>query len=208
VGGSTLYLKSLTSGFSELPVGDEAIRNRLYKELRDIGSEKLYERLKFLDAERAKTLDHTKTQRLVRSLEVIEVSGKKMSDLQSASRLAPPFEFQLVALDLPREALYERINRRVDEMMKQGFLDEVRGLHQDFGEAHKLKKINALETVGYKELFNYLDGAIKLDDAIELIKQHTRNYAKRQLTFFRNQFNATWAKPHSRLASELAENAQ
>ncbi|MCS6989874.1 MAG: tRNA (adenosine(37)-N6)-dimethylallyltransferase MiaA [Chloroherpetonaceae bacterium] len=192
VGGSTLYLKSLVVGFSELPSGDDAVRARLFKELEELGSETLYERLKRLDPERAKTLDHTKTQRLVRSLEVIELSGRKMSELQAERRCAPPFEFELVGLDLPRERLYERINRRVDEMMRKGLLDEAKWLYETFGERRKQAKINALETVGYKELFSFLDGTIALQVAIDLVKQHTRNYAKRQLTFFRNQFAVRW----------------
>ncbi|MFN3560647.1 MAG: tRNA (adenosine(37)-N6)-dimethylallyltransferase MiaA [Chloroherpetonaceae bacterium] len=191
-GGSTLYLKSLIMGFSELPSGNNALRARLYKELETLGSEVLYERLKRLDPERAQTLDHTKTQRLIRSLEVIETTGKKMSDLQAALHHASPFEFECIGLDVPRNMLYERINQRVDTMMQNGLLSEVQSLYRTFGTAHKQTKINALETVGYKELFSFLDGEISLDNAISLIKQHTRNYAKRQLTFFRHQLPVEW----------------
>jgi tRNA dimethylallyltransferase len=191
-GGSTLYLKSLITGFSELPSGNNALRARLYNELETLGSQVLYERLKRLDPERAQTLDHTKTQRLIRSLEVIETTGKKMSDLQAALHHAPPFEFECIGLDVPRKMLYERINQRVDTMMQNGLLSEVQSLYQTFGAVHKQRKINALETVGYKELFSFLDGEISLDDAISLLKQHTRNYAKRQLTFFRNQLPIKW----------------
>jgi tRNA dimethylallyltransferase len=197
VGGSALYVRGLTQGFSELPNGDRAVRERLYDELRKLGSEKLYERLQHLDAARAATLDHTKTQRLIRSLEVIEVSGEKMSDLQETC-IDPEFEFDLIGLDLPREKLYARINERTDAMMTHGFLDEATTLYKTFGEQHRTSKINALETVGYKELFDYLSGACSLEAATELIKQHTRNYAKRQLTFFRNKFSARWiAVPES-----------
>lgn len=193
-GGSTLYLKSLIVGFSELPSSDFLLRERLYKELETLGSHVLYERLKRLDPERAQTLDHTKTQRLIRSLEVIEMTGRKMSDLQASLHHAPPFEFECIGLDVPRDALYERINRRVDDMMQRGFLEEVQWLYSQFGSSHKHKKINALETVGYKELFAFLDGKISLDVAVSLIKQHTRNYAKRQLTFFRNQLPVHWVQ--------------
>jgi len=196
-GGSTLYLKSLIVGFSELPSADHALRARLYKELQTLGSEKLYERLKHLDPDRAKTLDHTKTQRLIRSLEVIETTGRKMSELQSTRHHAPPFEFLCIGLDVPRDTLYERINQRVDEMMQNGFLEEVQSLYHRFASTHKQRKINALETVGYKELFSFLEGEISLDAAILLIKQHTRNYAKRQLTFFRNQLHVQWVQASS-----------
>ena len=192
VGGSTLYLKNLIVGFSELPSADPTVRARLYKELETLGSEVLYERLKRLDSERAQTLDHTKTQRLIRSLEVIETTGRKMSDLQAAFHHQPPFKFDCIGLDVPRDGLYERINQRVDEMMQNGFLEEVQSLYHRFGSTHRQRKINALETVGYKELFAFLEGTYSLEQAISLIKQHTRNYAKRQLTFFRNQLHVQW----------------
>ncbi len=195
-GGSTLYLKSLIVGFSELPSGDALLRQRLYKELETLGSTALYERLKRLDPERAQTLDHTKTQRLIRSLEVIEITGRKMSELQAALHHKPPFEFECIGLDVPRDVLYERINRRVDEMMERGFLEEVQSLYTRFGSLHKQTKINALETVGYKELFAFLDGEISLDAALSLFKQHTRNYAKRQLTFFKHQLPVHWVQAH------------
>ncbi len=191
VGGSTLYLRGLTGGFSDLPKGDAAIRARLLDELHQLGAATLYDRLKQLDPEHAATLDDTKTQRLIRSLEVIELSGKKLSDLHSTVK-PPQFEFILFGLDVPREALYNRINRRVDEMMQNGFLEEAAQLYEQYGERHRAQKINALETVGYKELFEYLDKKITLADAVLLTKQHTRNYAKRQLTYFRNQFDVQW----------------
>ncbi|MGQ9804594.1 MAG: tRNA (adenosine(37)-N6)-dimethylallyltransferase MiaA [Chlorobiales bacterium] len=196
-GGSTLYLKSLIVGFSELPSGDSLLRERLYQELETLGSQTLYERLTRLDPERAQTLDHTKTQRLIRSLEVIELTGKKMSDLQAELHHTPPFEFECIGLDVARNVLYERINRRVDNMMQLGFLEEVQSLYTRFAAAHKKKKINAFETVGYKELFSFLEGEISLDVALSFIKQHTRNYAKRQLTFFRHQLPVEWIHAES-----------
>jgi tRNA dimethylallyltransferase len=196
-GGSTLYLKNLIVGFSELPSADPAVRARLYKELETLGSQALYDRLKHLDLERAQTLDHTKIQRLIRSLEVIETTGRKMSDLQAAFHHKPPFEFECIGLDVPRHALYEHINLRVDAMMQLGFLEEVQSLFRRFGISHKHSKINALETVGYKEFFSFLNGEISLDDAVSLIKQHTRNYAKRQLTFFRHQLPVQWIRAES-----------
>ncbi len=191
VGGSTLYLQGLTQGFAELPKSHPDIRQRLYAELATLGKEALYARLQTLDPEQAQTLDPTKTQRLIRSLEVIEITGRKLSELKQHLQPAP-FEFVFVGLDMPREKLYERINQRLDAMVKQGLIDEARMLYERFGKTHQSKKINALETVGYKELFEHFRGKRALAETLALIKQHTRNYAKRQLTFFRNKFKVTW----------------
>lgn len=191
VGGSTLYLQGLTQGFAELPKSNPAIRKRLYDELATCGKDALYARLQALDPEQAQTLDPTKTQRLIRSLEVIEITGQKLSELKQHSQ-PPPFEFVLIGLEMPRDALYARINLRVEKMMQEGLLDEARTLYERFGKQHQSQKINALETVGYKELFEHFRGERALAQTIELIKQHTRNYAKRQLTFFRNKFKVAW----------------
>ena len=191
VGGSTLYVQGLVQGFSLLPKGDPAIRRRLYQELAELGKEALYARLKALDAAQAQTLDPTKTQRLIRSLEIIEITGCKVSELKQAV-LPPPFEVVMIGLDMPREKLYERINRRVEKMMQEGFLEEAKMLYERFRERHTREKINALETVGYKELFEHFRGEYTLSQTVARIQQHTRNYAKRQLTFFRNKFKVTW----------------
>ncbi len=191
VGGSTLYVQGLVQGFSRLPKGDPAIRKRLYQELAELGKEALYARLKALDAAQAQTLDPTKTQRLIRSLEIIEITGCKVSELKQAV-LPPPFEMVMIGLDMPREKLYERINRRVEKMMQEGFLEEAKMLYERFRERHTHEKINALETVGYKEFFEHFRGQYTLSQTVARIQQHTRNYAKRQLTFFRNKFKVTW----------------
>jgi tRNA dimethylallyltransferase len=191
VGGSTLYVQGLVRGFSPLPKGDPAIRKRLYQELAELGKETLYARLKALDEAQAQTLDPTKTQRLVRSLEIIEITGQKVSELKQ-EMLPPPFEVVMVGLEMPREKLYERINRRVEKMMQEGFLEEAKMLYERFGEQHDYEKINALQTVGYRELFEYFRGKYTLSETVARIQQHTRNYAKRQLTFFRNKFKLTW----------------
>lgn len=194
VGGSTLYLQGLLKGFSVLPKGDPAIRAQLERELDQFGGEALYKRLHEIDPEQAATLDPTKTQRLIRSLEVIEITGQTMSELKRKSAYTQPFDFKVFGLDLPREILYERINLRTDEMMADGFLEEARYLFDKYQELLVREKINAFETVGYKELFAYLRHELPFESAVSLIKQHTRNYAKRQLTFFRNQFSVNWIK--------------
>ncbi|MBC8524366.1 MAG: tRNA (adenosine(37)-N6)-dimethylallyltransferase MiaA [Chlorobium phaeobacteroides] len=192
-GGSTLYIEGLLHGFSQLPKKDADIRRRLQEELNTGGAEKLYARLTTLDPEHARTLDPSKTQRLVRSLEIITITGKTVTGLRAAehSRLSS-VTFIPFGLSLQRNRLYERINTRTDAMMASGLLKEAEQLYERYLSAENRATINALETVGYKELFQYFDGIHSLLRAVELIQQHTRNYAKRQLTFFKNRLNVQW----------------
>lgn len=197
VGGTTLYIQGLLQGFTNLPAKDPAIRARLEEEIRTEGPEPLYKRLEQLDPQQAATLDPSKTQRLIRSLEIIELSGKTVTELmQQQEKEKPGFNMHPVALSLPRGILYKRINERTDAMIEQGLIEEAKNLHEQFGQRiREGNRINALETVGYSELFDYFNGAVSLDEAIALIKQHTRNYAKRQLTFFRNKLDLFWMPP-------------
>jgi len=192
-GGSTLYLQGLLQGFSKLPESNPQIREKLYAALAEQGANALYEKLKSLDPTHAATLDPTKTQRLIRSLEILEVSTKTISELKTEESQKPDFHFLPFGLALPRERLYEKINLRTDEMIKKGFLEEATLLFEKYAKMmpHGVK-INALATVGYKELFSFLEGSLSFEEAKNLVKQHTRNYAKRQLTFFRNKLSADW----------------
>ncbi len=192
-GGSTLYLEGLLKGFADLPQGDQEIRARLRHELEHRGADALYRRLAQIDPEQARTLDPTKTQRLVRSLEIIEISGTTVTALRqaaAATRNAPPFT--VVGLDLPRPLLYDRIDRRCGQMMRDGLADEARQLYDHYRPEIAAGSINALLTVGYRELFDCFEGRFDLQAATALIAQHTRNYAKRQLTFFKNRLNVEW----------------
>lgn len=192
-GGSTLYLEGLLEGFADLPAADPDIRARLKKELESQGNESLFERLVQLDPVQAGTLDATKSQRLIRSLEIIEITGKSVTELQAQGKTAHTgIRFTPVALEMPREMLYERINNRTDEMIKAGLCNEAEMLYHKYRELLESGKTSALQSVGYQELFQYLQGNIELSAAINLIKQHTRNYAKRQLTFFKNRLNVHW----------------
>jgi tRNA dimethylallyltransferase len=194
-GGSTLYLEGLLKGFAELPPADPEVRARLTRELERHGAETLYRRLEALDPEQARTLDPTKTQRLVRSLEIIELSGETVTALQQKTSGPPPgIDFTVIGLDLPREALYDRINRRTIAMMQAGLEAEARRLYDRFRDQWLSKNLNALATVGYRELFEHFEGQHDLDTAISHIAQHTRNYAKRQLTFFRNRLDVEWVQ--------------
>ena len=200
VGGSTLYIEGLLHGFADLPSKNPKIRRELEAELNKAGSDELYRRLQSIDPVQAATLDPSKTQRLVRSLEIITITGKTVTELKSSEKTRqPPFKFIPFGLSLPRNVLYTRIDKRTEEMMASGLLEEAQQLYMLYRAAETEGIINALETVGYKELFQYFDGIHSLQRAIELIQQHTRNYAKRQLTFFKNRLNVQWlAAPDNR----------
>ena len=204
VGGSTLYIEGLLHGFADLPARDPEIRRELEEQLKTKGANALYRSLKSIDPDQAATLDPSKTRRLIRSLEIIAITGKTVTELQSATtERCPPIRFIPIGLTLSRDELYERINRRTDEMMAQGLLDEAEKLYCIYHKNRDGKTINALETVGYKEIFQYFEGLHNLEKAVELIKQHTRNYAKRQLTFFRNRLDLQWVNsPHDKQRQE------
>ena len=192
-GGSTLYLQGLLEGFADLPPGDPSIRERLQQELESAGNEQLYLRLLKRDPEQAATLDPTKTQRLIRSLEIIEITGMSVTELHRRGKKAGEgLRFVTTGLAMPRSTLYERINKRCDEMLEAGLCNEASALYNTFRELIAGKTIAPLQSVGYQELFHYFDGAVEYATAVALMKQHTRNYAKRQLTFFRNRLKANW----------------
>lgn len=203
-GGSTLYLQGLIEGFSDLPPADPKIREKLQKELAEQGSRALYRKLQDLDPERAATLDHTKTHRLIRNLEIIELIGKGSTPPSPT----PDMKFHAVALNFPREELYQRINLRVEEMMSEGLLQEAEALLKKYRPEISNRTLPALLTVGYQELFDHLERKTPLEGAVTLIQQHTRNYAKRQLTFLRNRMQLNWiqAPLTAQERTELAES--
>ena len=187
VGGSTLYLQALVHGLATIPAIDPAVRERLNKRLIEDGSEILYKELLTTDPEFARTLDKTKTQRVIRGLEVFEGTGKRLSSFH-ANQASPRFEFELFVLTRERTTLYERINQRVDQMIDEGLIDEVSGI-LDRGAS---KYMAALLSIGYQEVVRFLDGELDRNEMIELIKRNSRRYAKRQLTWFRKYEQATW----------------
>ncbi|MFM9026561.1 MAG: tRNA (adenosine(37)-N6)-dimethylallyltransferase MiaA [Bacteroidota bacterium] len=188
VGGSGLYLDALIKGIDDLPARDEKVRKSLEESLLDDGIGALQEMLWKIDPESARSIDLQNPVRLIRTLEICKTSGVPASSLRSRKVIERAFESILVAVSPERETLYQRINARVDRMMEQGLLDEVRSLLQ-------YKELQTLRTVGYTELFGYLDGQTDLQTAKDLIRQHSRNYAKRQLTWFRNKGNYEWFQP-------------
>ncbi len=186
-GGSGLFINALLNGLDDLP-SDEELREQLSRRLEAEGLEVLTEQLKQLDIESYSTIDINNPRRVIRALEICLASGKKASELRKNSTTQRDFTPIKIALNLDRELLYSRINQRVDLMMNTGLLKEVEGLLPH-------RSLNSLQTVGYKELFDYFDGKVSLNEAVELIKQHTRNYAKRQLTWFRKDTDYSWFEP-------------
>jgi tRNA dimethylallyltransferase len=188
VGGSGLYVRAAIDGFFEGPGKNSEIREQLETEAHALGSEKLFERLKKIDPISAAKMDATKVRRVIRALEVYYATGKQISDLHSAQEIKIPFEAVQFGLQWERKALYHRIERRVDEMIENGLIEEVRGL---LAKGYS-RGANALNTVGYKEVFDFIDGKITKEEMIRLIKQNTRHFAKRQLTWFRADKRIKW----------------
>jgi tRNA dimethylallyltransferase len=187
VGGSGLYIRSLVDGMFEGARKDEAVRQVIEKRLEEEGPETLLKELHSVDPSATMTMKTLHRRRLVRALEVYHATGVPLSRWQ-AKKIAIDFEPVFIGLRWERKQLYEMINSRVDDMMKEGLLDEVKKL-EDKGYTDKLQSLN---TPGYKELFAHLRNEISLERAVELIKQHTRNYAKRQMTWFNAEKRMRW----------------
>lgn len=188
VGGSGLYIKAICEGFDELPTASLEIRNKLNREFEEKGFTHLKEKLKDADPVYYGQVDLNNPQRLIRALEVFEHTGVPFSSYRKSTTNQRPFRSVKIGIDLPREILYQRINQRVDEMVKQGLLDEVKALLP-------YRHLNALNTVGYSELFDYFDNKTDLETAIAAIKQNTRRFAKRQMTWFRKDQQIRWITP-------------
>ena len=177
-----MFIDALCNGLDEIPANKE-LREALTLELEEKGLEILLEELKERDPEFYTQVDQKNPVRVLRAIEVIRLTGKTFTEMRKASKKEHPFEIVRFILEHDREKLYERINLRVDLMMQQGLLAEVQNVYE-------FKHLNALRTVGYSELFDFLDGKTTLDEAVELIKQNSRRYAKRQLTWFRKHKEA------------------
>ena len=183
-GGSMLYVDALVNGLDDLP-GDKLIRLSLQNELAEQGLMHLQNRLKELDPVYYTQVDLHNPHRVMRAIEVCLATGNRYSDLRKRTFQERSFDVIKIGLTAERAWLYARINQRVDIMMKNGLLEEVIGVYTK-------RHLNALNTVGYKELFDYLDGNSTLEESIEKIKQHTRNFAKRQLTWWRRDDSIKW----------------
>jgi len=185
VGGSGLYINAVCHGIDELPDPDPALR----KELQNNGIEALRSQLKLLDPEYYTIVDLANPTRLIRAIEVCLQTGRPYSALRNNKPKLRDFNILKIGLQRERNELNEIIGRRVDQMLEQGLLEEARSLYP-------LRRLNALNTVGYKELFEYFDGNISLEQAITDIKTNTRRYAKRQMTWFRRDKEIHWFHPN------------
>lgn len=177
-GGTGLYIKAFCDGLDEIPAIDPAIKEDISKQFQTGGIEWLQQTLQQEDLLFASAGEMQNPHRMLRALEVIRSTGRSILAHQTKTKKQRDFEIIKICLDLPREILYDRINRRVDIMMEEGLEAEAKSLVP-------YKHLNALQTVGYRELFDYFDGSISLEKAVELIKQNSRHYAKRQMTWFK-----------------------
>jgi tRNA dimethylallyltransferase len=193
VGGSGLYINAVCDGLDSLPDIDLQIREKLNLQLADEGIATIRQQLATADPEYYAAVDQSNPQRMVRALEFYLSTGEKLSGYLTHRKKERPFNLIKIGLNTDRALLYQRINHRVDLMMDAGLLEEVKTLEP-------FKDLNALKTVGYAELFSFLEGSITLDEAVEKIKQNTRRFAKRQLTWFRRDEQITWFEPDQRTA--------
>ena len=184
-GGSGFYIDAVCKGLDNLPVPPPELREELTRRVREEGVEALADELKRLDPAAWKAIDIKNGQRVVRALETIIVSGRSFTEFKLAEPRKRDFEIEKICLTRPRDVIYDRIDRRVLQMIDEGLVEEVRGLE-------KYRNLPALQTVGYKEIFGYLDGKYSLDEAIRLIQRNTRHYAKKQLTWWKRDNAIKW----------------
>lgn len=194
VGGTGLYIQSVLFDFRFTEeAGDEQVRAELEKELEtEGGAERLYNRLQSIDPSSTEKIHPNNHRRLIRALEIIEVTGKTKNEHEQGAGEEPLYEHLIVGLALDREVLYERINQRVEQMMNDGLMEEARGLWE-----RGIRNVQSVQAIGYKELYQHFEGLLSLDEAVELIKKHTRHYAKRQMTYFRNKVKISWFDANS-----------
>ena len=185
VGGSGLYIRAFCEGLDEMPQIPSEVRDKITKQYNQNGLSWLQEQVRLYDSVYYDSGELLNPRRLIRALEIIKVTGRSIRQLQRQSKIARHFTSIKIGIDLPRQILYQRINERTDLMMKEGLLAEVSSLAS-------FRSYPALQTVGYSELFNFLDGSLSLAEAIEKIKINTRHYARRQLTWFRKDQEIRW----------------
>jgi tRNA dimethylallyltransferase len=189
-GGSGLYVKAVCEGFDEIPDIPEIIRENLMKEYEQHGIRLLQDKMMTLDPEHYQEIDKQNPHRLIRALEVLQGTGKSIRSFQKKNKVEHAFSIVKIGLTLPREVLYDRIDRRMDDMISEGLFAEAESLYP-------FRNINALQTVGYQEIFDYMDGKYDREEAVRLLKRNSRRYAKRQLTWFQRDSEIIWMEPHN-----------
>lgn len=187
-GGSMMYIDAVCNGIDDIPTVDEATRALMKRRLAEEGLEALVEELRRLDPKHYETVDRQNPRRVIHALEICHMTGKTYTSFRTAEKKQRPFEIIKIGLNRDREELYRRINLRADRMMEDGLLKEAERMLP-------YRTENALNTVGYKELFNYFDGLWGLNEAVERIKGNTRRYARKQLTWFKRDEQMRWFHP-------------
>ena len=184
-GGSMMYIDAVCNGIDDIPTVDEETRAKLKQRLEDEGLATLCEELRRLDPEHYAIVDKQNPRRVVHALEICYMTGKPYTSFRTNEKKERPFRIVKIAITRLREELYQRINTRVDQMINDGLVDEAKALYHRRG-------LNALNTVGYKEMFNFLDGVWTFEEAIERLKGNTRRYARKQLTWFKKDSQLKW----------------
>ncbi|MCD8289456.1 MAG: tRNA (adenosine(37)-N6)-dimethylallyltransferase MiaA [Prevotella sp.] len=187
-GGSMMYIDAVCKGIDDIPAIDEKTRAEMLRRLKTEGLEALLEELKRLDPEHYERVDRSNPRRVVHALEICHIAGRPYSAFRTGTPKRRPFRIRKFGLRRPREEMYERINRRATEMVEKGLVEEAERVYP-------MRELNALNTVGYKELFSYFDGDIDLDEAVRQIQSHTRRYMRKQMTWFAHDNNITWLHP-------------
>ena len=187
-GGSMMYIDAVCEGIDDIPTIDDETRALMKRRLTEEGLERLCEDLKRLDPEYYEIVDKQNPRRVVHALEICTMTGQTYTSFRRREKRERPFRIIKIGLNRPREELYARINQRVDQMMADGLLEEVKAMYPK-------RSLNALNTVGYKELFDYLDGRWSLEEAVERIKGNTRRYARKQLTWYKKDDQIRWFHP-------------
>ena len=187
-GGSMLYIDAICKGIDDIPNVDQELRDSLHERYANEGIDNILSELKLLDPEYYDLVDKKNHKRIIHALEICLTSGKTFSSFRKETAKARPFDIIKIGLNLPREELYDRINRRVDIMFEEGLMEEAKTYYPH-------RNLNSLNTVGYKELFEYFDGNWELDFAKNMIKQNSRRYAKKQLTWFNRDKDINWFRP-------------
>ena len=187
-GGSMMYIDAVCDGIDDIHTIDDKTRELMKQRLAEEGLKALVEELKRLDPEYYEIVDRQNPRRVVHALEICTMTGKTYTSFRKREKRQRPFRIIKIGLNRPREELYQRINQRVDEMMQQGLLEEAKSLYP-------MRQMNALNTVGYKELFDYLEGRWPLEEAVERIKGNTRRYARKQLTWYKKDPQIRWFHP-------------
>ncbi|MGM0835483.1 MAG: tRNA (adenosine(37)-N6)-dimethylallyltransferase MiaA [Bacillota bacterium] len=187
-GGTGLYIQSVLYDYQFSDTGkDEEIRLRLEKQVEEEGMERVYEELRRIDPVSAENIHPNNVRRVIRALEVFHSTGKTMAEYQESQEQELLYDVAFVGLTMDREVLYDRINLRVDLMVEQGLFEEVESLYKK-----GIRDCQSIQAIGYKELYGYFDGLLTKEQAIAALKQNSRRYAKRQLTWFRNKMDVTW----------------